>query len=237
MIHCQGSTSFMMSAVAGLVPEVSTIVSNAVSLHPVVSRLAPAQDGLDPAACREGARLPEPAVGREGRARGSSPRLITAWVKLTHHECDNDVCKLASYTYGVGRPTLWRHENLNAATHDWLTDEFADVPLTFFEQMARCVEAGSLVSVEGRPELPDELHRPAAPDRRPLRLLGRRAERLLSAGEPAADATRGSSARPRVAIRLHVFDRYSHLDVFMGKDAAARHVPGDPRRARKASAR
>src|SRR3954467_9742998 len=40
VIHCQGSTSFMMSAVAGLLPEVDTIVSNAVSLHPVVPRLA-----------------------------------------------------------------------------------------------------------------------------------------------------------------------------------------------------
>src|SRR4051812_28868761 len=36
VIHCQGSTSFMMSAVAGLLPQVTTIVSNAVSLHPVV---------------------------------------------------------------------------------------------------------------------------------------------------------------------------------------------------------
>ena len=36
VIHCQGSTSFMMSAVAGLVPQVTTIVTNAVSLHPIV---------------------------------------------------------------------------------------------------------------------------------------------------------------------------------------------------------
>ena len=40
VIHCQGSTSFMMAAVAGLLPKVSTIVSNAVSLHPVVPALA-----------------------------------------------------------------------------------------------------------------------------------------------------------------------------------------------------
>jgi len=38
IIHCQGSTSFMISAVLGLVPEVKTIISNAVSLHPVVSK-------------------------------------------------------------------------------------------------------------------------------------------------------------------------------------------------------
>src|SRR5690606_37721394 len=38
VIHCQGSTSFMLSAVAGLVPRVRTVVSNAVALHPVVPR-------------------------------------------------------------------------------------------------------------------------------------------------------------------------------------------------------
>ena len=40
IIHCQGSTSFMISAALGLVPEVKTIVSNAVSLHPVVPKYA-----------------------------------------------------------------------------------------------------------------------------------------------------------------------------------------------------
>ena len=36
VIHCQGSTSFMMSAVAGLLPQVKTIVSNAVALHTII---------------------------------------------------------------------------------------------------------------------------------------------------------------------------------------------------------
>ncbi len=39
-MHCQGSTSFTMAAVAGLVPRVRTIVSNAVSLHPVVPAIS-----------------------------------------------------------------------------------------------------------------------------------------------------------------------------------------------------
>ena len=43
VIHCQGSTSFTMSVVAGLVPEVKTIVANAVTLHPVVPRFAKAK--------------------------------------------------------------------------------------------------------------------------------------------------------------------------------------------------
>ncbi|MFN2500347.1 MAG: esterase, partial [Pyrinomonadaceae bacterium] len=65
------------------------------------------------------------------------------------------VCKWASFTYGTGFPTLWSHENLNDETHEWIKQEFAHVPVSFFEQMGRCVEAGHLVSVEGRPELPE----------------------------------------------------------------------------------
>ena len=165
VIHCQGSTSFMMSAVSGLVPEVTTIVSNAVALHPIVSRLARIKmDWVLPPAAKVLGYL-NPQWGVKG-APWVLPKAISAWVKLTHHECDNDVCKLSSYTYGVGKPTLWRHENLNAATHSWLTGEFADVPLTFFEQMGRCVKAGSLVSVEGRPELP-RISPPSRPRRMP----------------------------------------------------------------------
>ena len=59
-----------------------------------------------------------------------------------------------SFTYGTGFPTLWRHENLNDETHEWIKDEFAAVPLTFFRQMARCVRKGNLVSVDGGDELP-----------------------------------------------------------------------------------
>ena len=68
VIHCQGSTSFMMSAVSGLVPDVSVVVSNAVSLHPVVNRLAQAQAALDDPADRTRDGLPGPAMGRHGGA-------------------------------------------------------------------------------------------------------------------------------------------------------------------------
>jgi hypothetical protein len=88
------------------------------------------------------------------RAPTLTAKLVDLIVQLTHHECDNPVCKEVSFTYGSGRPALWRHENLSDATHEWLKREFAKVPLTFFEQMKRCVERGHLLSVEGKKELP-----------------------------------------------------------------------------------
>ena len=115
IIHCQGSTSFAMSAMAGLVPEVDTIVTNAVSLHPIVPRWSRAQDALRPAGGRAGCcdtSTPRGATRRPRAANGDD-----AAVKATHHECKNTVCKLVSFTYGAGFPALWRHENLNDDTH------------------------------------------------------------------------------------------------------------------------
>ena len=143
-----------MSAVAGLVPEVETIVSNAVSLHPVVPEwsriklrtalplLRLATDYLD---CRWGLAAPTAVA-----------RLVKALVELVHHECANPVCKQVSFTYGSGSPALWRHENLGAATHEWIKREFAWVPLAFFEQIRECVLRGRLVSVEGHRQLPED---------------------------------------------------------------------------------
>src|SRR5207248_5361683 len=151
VVHCQGSTSFTMSAVAGLVPQVTRIVSNAVSLHPVVPTAAHLK------------MFVTPLVGRftpyvDARWANDSPTLtakvITAFVRATHHECDNLVCKYASFIYGVGFPTLWRHENIDDATHEWLRQEFTYCPISFFRQMSRCVAAGHLVRYDNLPSLP-----------------------------------------------------------------------------------
>ena len=77
-----------------------------------------------------------------------------------------------SFTYGSGFPALWRHENLNPETHEWLRDEFAHVPITFFEQMRKCVAAGRLLAVEYHDELPrDFVAQPPRTDARFGRLV------------------------------------------------------------------
>src|SRR3954453_9065271 len=87
VIHCQGSTSFMMSAVAGLVPDVSVVVSNAVSLHPVVNRKAKGKRRSGGPATPGVRGYLDPQWGNTG-APWMIPKLVTRWVKLTHHECD-----------------------------------------------------------------------------------------------------------------------------------------------------
>ncbi len=217
VIHCQGSTSFMMSAVAGLVPEVKTIVANAVTLHPVIPPFSRFKIGyLTPTVGRMidylnpqwGLHAPTPIA-----------KMMAMLVLLTHHECDNPVCKMVSFTYGAGFPALWEHENLNDETHEWLKDEFAHVPITFFRQMGRCVEEGHLVSVEGRRELPESfVAGPPQTDARFAFFAGEKNHCFLPVSQKKTFDFLDSFRRNYHS--LHVLPKYSHLDVFMGKNAS-----------------
>lgn len=223
VIHCQGSTSFTMSAVAGLLPQVDTIVTNAVSLHPVV-----------PLWSRIKLMFAVPLVATFtpyiSPAWGDNPpnlvaKAIRAMVKATHHECHNDVCKMVSFTYGAGFPALWRHENLNEQTHEWLRREFAEVPLRFFKQMACCVARGNLVSHDPDvPDLPaDFAAQPPRTDARFIFYAGRLNRCFLPESQERAFRYFDKLRPGYHAFKL--LDRYSHLDVFMGERAADEVFP------------
>ncbi len=222
IIHCQGSTSFMMSAVAGLVPEVETIISNAVSLHPIVPLgsaikiktalplVKPFTDHLNP------------QWGLE--AKTFAAKLISAFVALTHHECNNSVCKQVSFTYGFGFPALWRHENLNEATHEWVKQEFAYVPLSFFEQISTCISKGHLISVEGKAELPDNFVAQPPQTEARIAFFGGALNLCFLPESQRKTFDFFNSYRPDYHS-LHILPTYSHLDVFMGQNSAVDIFP------------
>ena len=217
LVHCQGSCSFVMSVVAGLVPEVDTVVSNAVSLHPVVpvgSRVKLAAllpmvgmitDYIDP---RWGDHAPTLAA-----------RAIVLGARLTHHACDNGACRMVSFTYGSGDPALWRHENLSDATHEWIRHEFGAVPVSFFRQMAACVRAGRLVRTGDFPSLPgDFAAQPPRTEARFALIAGERNQCFLPESQVATYDWLNRDRKNHHA--LHVLPGYSHLDVFLGSQAA-----------------
>lgn len=222
IIHCQGSTSFMMSAIAGLVPEVSTIVSNAVSLHPVVPDWSKFKLQYMVPLVRQMTNYLNPHWGVH--APGVVARLISLLVNLTHHECNNAVCKQVSFTYGSGFPALWRHENLNEDTHEWLKEEFGAVPLRFFQQITRCVQRGHLVAFEDFQELPKDYT--AEKPRTEARFAFFSGEKNLCFLPQSQIQTFNyfDALRPGYHS-LHLLPEYGHLDVFMGKNAAVDTFP------------
>lgn len=216
VIHCQGSTSFMMSAVAGLVPQVKTIVSNAVSLHPVVPRVTVVKGKIALPLLRFMTDYLNPQWGV--KAPGVVPKLIDGLVRLTHHECDNAVCKHSSFTYGTGFPVLWLHENLNAETHEWLKREFAHVPIRFFLQMSRCIDNGALITVDGIKDLPrDFVAQPPRTSARFAFIAGARNVCFLPQSQQRTYDFFQQQRRDYHS--LHVLPEYGHLDIFLGKNA------------------
>lgn len=222
IIHCQGSTSFTMSAIAGLIPEVSCIISNAVSLHPIVPKWSLFKLSYLLPIVNRMTKYLNPHWGEH--APTLIAKLVTLLVNLTHHECNNAVCKQVSFTYGSGFPALWSHENLNEATHEWLKEEFAAVPLRFFEQITRCAKAGYLVSVQGFNELPEDYTQIAPKtDARFAFFAGE--DNLCFLPQSQVNAYQYFSALRPDYHSLHILPNYGHLDVFMGKNAAQDTFP------------
>ncbi len=222
VIHCQGSTSFTMSAMAGLVPEVTTIVSNAVSLKPVVPNWSTFKLNYLLPVVKLLTRYLNPHWGVD--APNFSAKLITLLVNLTHHECNNAVCKQVSFTYGSGFPALWSHENLNDETHEWLKQEFAEVPLRFFDQILQCIKHGSLLSVQGFAELPKDFAAEGPKtDARFAFFAGQDNLCFLPVSQQKA-YDYFSNIRKNYHS-LHLLPNYGHLDVFMGKHAARDTYP------------
>jgi pimeloyl-ACP methyl ester carboxylesterase len=217
VVHCQGSSSFVLSAVAGLLPKVDTIVSNAMSLHPVISPLSrvkiqvvvPYVAKLMPFLSPRWALDPPD----DWRARA-----IVAFVRLSHRECSHTVCRMVSFTYGAGFPALWSHDNISDETHDWIDGEFADVPFTFFLQMRRSVLRGHLVTSGRFSSLPSSVvAQPPQTDARFALIAGRNNHCFLPESQQRTfeflDGHRPGHHS------LHLVPNYGHLDVLFWRNA------------------
>ncbi len=215
--HCQGSTSFMMSACAGLIPEVRTIVSSAVSLHPVMTGMGRWKlMYVIPVVSRLLGYM-DPQWGEHG-APWVLPKLMTAYAKLSRRHCDNGVCKVSSFMFGAGDPTLWTHEQLSPQTHEWTKGEFGAAPLTFWKQIRRCVQAGHLVGIEGRPELPESFVAQAPQTDARFSFITGAANNCFA---PVSQQRTFDWFERREPGRhsLHIMPGYGHMDVFIGEHA------------------
>ncbi len=217
IIHCQGSTSFMISAVLGLVPEVKTIISNAVSLHPVVPRYAEIK--LDYYVPLVKLMFPylNPAWGL--KAPDFKSKMLQLIVAASHWEKDTLVGKFVSFTYGAGFPALWLLENLDQKTMDWIQHEFAAVPLSFFDQIRSCVHAKALVPAhteEGK--YSTYVDNPPKTDAR-IVLFGGEQNLCFLPDSQRETFNYLDSLNPGFH-KLYILDNYSHLDVFLGKNSS-----------------
>ncbi|GAA1951106.1 hypothetical protein GCM10009776_11400 [Microbacterium deminutum] len=214
--HCQGSTTMSMSAVAGLVPGVATIVSNGVSLHPhmpVVSR-------VKLHVLRQLVRAGEPYLDVAWRDGPETARhaLTRMAIRTWHVECGNPTCNMASFALGAGHPALWLHSNLARVTHDWLRYEFGKIPLSFYAQLAASDRAGQIVAIRARGPLPGRYaEAPPKSTARFALFTGAQNRSFLPSSQKETFAFLRRHQPGRHS--LHVLAGYGHTDVFLGRRA------------------
>jgi hypothetical protein len=221
-VHCQGSTSFTMSAIAGLLPEVTTVVTNAVSLHTIVPPGAWIKLRALTPIVREFSPTLSPKWGY--KSEGPFSRVLRRAVWLAHPECDNEVCSMVSFVYGSGNPGLWAHRNIDKATHDWISGEFAGSPMTFFGQLRSSVIRGNLVSTGEIPDLPHDFA--AIEPRTSARFAfftGEDNRCFLPEGQQRSFEHFERYFPGRNSI--HRIPGFGHLDIIFGRDAWRRVHP------------
>ncbi|APR87867.1 Cholesterol oxidase [Minicystis rosea] len=213
--HCLGSQTFLMSMLrSSLRPRVRSIACLQVAAHwesppllgvKVHTRLPNLLDGLRISA------LPAGAFDRDGAAL----RLLDAALHLhprgKGQRCRNPSCRRSAMLFGE----LFRHENLNAATHDRIAEHVATAPVRPFIQMAKIARRRELIDMEGRSYLAD-----LRPLDLPMTFLHSDGNEVVGAGTTGRTWQLLRETWGDRRYRRVVLPGYGHLDALIGKNAA-----------------
>jgi cholesterol oxidase len=212
--HCFGATTFCCAMLAGLQGVRSAVISQIATdvVTPAESRLkaglhlpdlleAIGIDDLDAAADRHS--------GWKEKVFDAAARIVPA---QGAQPCESEVCRQISFMYAP----LYRHEQLNQATHDALHEMFGIANVESLQHLARMVRAEHLVGADGDERYIPNIERMAIPiafihGAKNACFLPESIERAM---KRLADAN-GADLYSR-----HEIPEYGHIDCIFGRDAA-----------------
>lgn len=222
VVHCAGASAFFMALAAGCLPEVRCVSCSQIALHyaaPPATEIkcmlnlgdAFADLGVDYLSATEDPRHPV------------FQKLFGEVVDLTNHECNSTVCHRITFMYGH----LYRHERLNAITHDRLSDQFGACNMTAFRHLAQIVKRGTAAKFDYGAEENLRRYGSAEPPsyvrpehlRIPITFVsGELNQCYLPVSTERTFQWLQSVNDPRL-YRRHVVPGYGHIDNFMGATA------------------
>jgi hypothetical protein len=143
VVHCAGASAFFMTLASGLAPDVRCVSCSQIALYYKVPSAIETKCllhldvvlnsiGLDYLSCAD-----EPEHPR-------FQSLLTDFVNLVHHECTSSFCHRITFLFGH----LYRHDNLNAATHERLSEQLGKCNITAFRHLAQIIRHGSAVKYD-----------------------------------------------------------------------------------------
>jgi pimeloyl-ACP methyl ester carboxylesterase len=248
--HCVGALSLFMAVLAGET-RIRSIIASQVGAHGIVNWFKNAQFDLDMGSAVANG-LPEaawpildfmnleeeiadlaktglPVVDVRSGHGTYSPTMEAAFDALLWSvphfadvPCKNPTCHRINFVYG---PT-YRHENLNQATHAYISEMFGAVSTTPFLHLALMFDAGRLMSAQIMPDgtvAPDgvtDYYAGHANFSMPVHFISgaRNAEILPEATLRTRHWLQQVNEQPDLYTR-HVYPDYGHMDCFVGRDA------------------
>jgi len=212
--HCYGSTTFTMAMLAGL-QGVRSAVCSQISTHVETPWMVSLKSALHLPQLLSlvGVKsLTTQATHREGFFERVYDKLLAAYPVGKDEHCDSAVCHRISFLYSL----LYRHEQLNAMTHQYMHELFGEATLTAFKGLTLMVNQGRVVDANGDNVYLPHLDRMAIPIRfihgaRNQCFLPESTEKTVQ----ALSEVNGAALYSRVLI-----PDYGHIDCIFGKNAA-----------------
>jgi cholesterol oxidase len=219
VVHCFGSTTFFMAMLAGL-EGVRSAVCSQIATHIVAPAATRLKSGLHMPSALAALGVKSLTAYADNNENWFS-RLYDEALKLypeqAEEHCHDAVCHRISFMYAL----LYKHQQLNEATHRALHEMFGIGNMKAFEHMATMVRKGQVVSFNGDDDYVPHLDRLAIPIT------------FIHGAENACflpESTRKTFELLRKTNGAHLYSRsvipgYGHIDCIFGKNAAADVYP------------
>ena len=215
--HCYGATTFSMALCAGLQGVRSAVISQ-ISTHivaPTVNRI------------RTGLHLPE-FLDRLGVSTlNAYVDTHESWLNLLYDKaldlypvgetCQSPVCHRITFMYAP----LYRHEQLNEATHEALHEMFGIANMRAFEGLGLMTRKGHIVAADGGEDYVPNMDHMAIPM---LFVHGEQNECFLPESTEITYNLLRQKNDPRLYTRC-VIPGYGHIDCIFGKNAVTDVYP------------
>jgi triacylglycerol lipase/cholesterol oxidase len=221
--HCVGSIGFHMSLFSGLV-DVTSVISNSVSLNPQVSRWTHLKLRVAPFLMfyvlrfpnfnPRWAKLPGPGIPQG--------KILAKLVHMTHRECDVPECAMLSFMWGDGHPAVYQHENMLEISHQRVGDLFGSICMSYYLHIGKCVRRGMMVKWKEDPKydaLPNNyLDNADKVDTPILYISGDKNHVFYSSNKTTFDTL--NRLKPDNRFEFEWIPGYGHQDTLMGKNVA-----------------
>lgn len=220
--HCFGALSFAMSLFGKAVTGIHSAIFNGVALTPRIPTMAKLKLLAGPFLCDYvlGVEYLNPYWRREpGFAPG---KVLALLVSAFHRECNSPECNMTSFMWGFGFPVLFKHENLHDITHRRTGDLFGGSSVNYYRHVLKMVNAGNTAVkfLPGDPRyqsLPDNYLENAKDIETPCLFVAGQENALFTDSNIVCHQRLEKIVPGR--HELHVFPRYGHADVIIGKNA------------------